>query len=172
MDPPAEEITDQPRRKNVQAKGDYSMGKLRILVGLLGIRRWNWALLDQEANFLNSRRTHVIENFGNPAVPRPSVGPDVNLSLCALVEALPDFRGQLAGRYQIATVEDFVVTKYGNYHGVFSVCVRHRNGMADPRQNGLYATMNGNRQCEENHQNHERKNDSHMYKRDTVDPGD
>jgi hypothetical protein len=24
MDPPAEETTDQPRRKNVQAKGDYS----------------------------------------------------------------------------------------------------------------------------------------------------
>src|ERR1700680_5029042 len=28
MDPPAEEITDQPRRKNVQAKGDYSMGRV------------------------------------------------------------------------------------------------------------------------------------------------
>ena len=27
MDPPAEEITDQPRRKNVQAKRDYSMGR-------------------------------------------------------------------------------------------------------------------------------------------------
>src|ERR1700686_5869801 len=26
MDPPAEEITDQPRRKNVQANTDYSMG--------------------------------------------------------------------------------------------------------------------------------------------------
>src|SRR5258708_1999737 len=27
MDPPAEEITDQPRRKNVQAKGDYSTAR-------------------------------------------------------------------------------------------------------------------------------------------------
>src|SRR5580704_16878970 len=27
MDPPAEEITDQPRRKNVQANTDYSMGR-------------------------------------------------------------------------------------------------------------------------------------------------
>src|SRR6266436_3707952 len=125
MDPPAEEITDQPRRKNVQANTDYSMGRVPNPYGLLGIWLWTWALLDQEANFLNSRRTYTIENFGNPAVPRPSVGPDVDLSLRALVEALPDFRGQLAGPYQLATVEDSVVTKYGNYHGVFSVCVRH-----------------------------------------------
>src|ERR1700730_1114673 len=28
MDPPAEEITDQPRRKDVQANTDYSMGRV------------------------------------------------------------------------------------------------------------------------------------------------
>jgi len=142
------------------------------VAGLLRTRRWSSALLDQEANFLNSRRTYTIENFGNPAVPRPGVGPDVDFSLRALVEAIPDFHGQLVGPYQLAAEEDFVVTKYGNYHGVSSVCVRHRNGMADLRQIGFYPAVKRNRQCDEINQNHERKNDSHMYKRGTVDPGD
>src|SRR5437660_11369972 len=60
MDPPAEEITDQPRRKNVQAKGNYSTG--------VGTRR---AIgIGQFAKPLTTKGTKVHE--GNAPDRKPS----------------------------------------------------------------------------------------------------
>jgi hypothetical protein len=83
------------------------------------------ALFYEEADLLNSRGTHAIENFGKPDIPRPDVGSDINLSLRALVDAFPNFEGQLIGVYYFLTEKDSVVTSNADDHGVFPSRVRH-----------------------------------------------
>ena len=57
------------------------------------------ALLDQEADLLNPGSTYTIQNFGNPSVPSPRVGPNIDFPLRALFDGFADFDLKLNGVY-------------------------------------------------------------------------
>jgi len=75
-----------------------------------------------------------------------------------MAEPLPDFGGQLLGGYMLIAEEDSSVTHDRYEHGIFPVCIGHRNRVVNSRQVGSYAVMRA--RGLEHHESHEKHHDA------------